>query len=190
MDDEARRARDREYKRRWREANPEKDREAKRRYDQSARGRARNAEAARRWRAENPEKHLEGLRAWRAANPEYRARKDREKAHGPDIHEAVDAMWLAQEGRCYLCRKQLEPGRRTHIDHDHTCCGPRRSCARCRRGLACDNCNVVLSRVNDDPDLLRKIADNFAPVLASTRARIALEPVQPALPVTNQPVSP
>ena len=39
-------------------------------------------------------------------------------------------------------------------------------------------CNILLGRVNDDPAVLRKIADNFEAVLQSTRERIAAKPVQ------------
>ena len=117
-------------------------------------------------------------------NLEYR---DRQRAahkrftHGPDYEAAYKAMWDAQGGRCYLCLKPLVPGRNTHVEHDHSCCGPAKTCPFCRRGLACSRCNTTIGMAEDNPDLLRLIADNQEAVLGPTRARIAAKPQQDAL---------
>jgi len=73
--------------------------------------------------------------------------------------EDRDVMWDAQDGRCYLCGGELERGRRSHVEHDHSCCGKDRSCPVCRRGLACWECNFVVGYARDDPARLRRIAD-------------------------------
>ncbi len=79
--------------------------------------------------------------------------------------------------------------RRSVIDHDHDCCRPmptRRgvrtgSCSYCRRGLACERCNHVIGHAGDDPERLRRIADNLAAVLPTVAARLARKPQQVTL---------
>lgn len=90
------------------------------------------------------------------------------------------AMWEAQGGCCYLCGDEMTG--RVVVDHDHGCCPDRNSCSFCRRGLACDSCNVLIGYALDDPDRLERIAANLRPVLAATRARIATKPLQGQLP--------
>ncbi len=108
---------------------------------------------------------------------EYR-RRDFLRRHGPGIIAAIGTMWTEQDGRCYLCGEPLRPGRDLHIDHDHSCCPRNKSCSYCRRGLACARCNTLIGLAEDDPDLLRKIADSLAPVLKLTRDRIMARPEQ------------
>jgi hypothetical protein len=71
------------------------------------------------------------------------------------------AMWEQQQGLCYLCEQPLPPGKGTVIDHDHSCCPKHKSCAKCRRGLACFQCNVAVGMAGDDPERLALIARNF-----------------------------
>lgn len=76
--------------------------------------------------------------------------------------EEWDGMWAAQDGRCCYCEDALPVSRRqVHVDHDHRCCPPKRSCSRCRRGLTCQNCNFVVGNGLDDPDRLETIARNL-----------------------------
>lgn len=146
---EEKRARQREYDRRFEAAHPERRRQQK-------------IDKARRWNEKNPERFSELKRT------ESRARHLR--MHGLTAGE-LDELRQQQDGRCYLCGDDLQPGRGTHIDHDHACC-EKGSCNFCRRGLACYRCNVLIGFADDDPELLMKIARNFAPVLAATRSRI------------------
>lgn len=141
-------------------------------------------EADRRWRAANRERVSGYNRQYRRAHPEvFRAAEARRRARGrrpppntprynwehrlKTVHgmTAADwqAMWDAQAGRCYLCEDPL-PDRRgqVSIDHDHSCCGPAASCARCRRGLACRACNLVAGLAGDDPARLARITANLA----------------------------
>ena len=115
----------------------------------------------------SPEAYAEKRRA--KENDRVRGQRDPERAraynlraqHGMSLQE-WDAMWRAQDGRCCYCEQTLpaEP-RQVHIDHDHRCCPPKRSCILCRRGLACQNCNFVVGNAGDDPDRLELIARNL-----------------------------
>lgn len=75
-------------------------------------------------------------------------------AHGL-TPEQKTALILKQGGRCAGCLSVLEDG---HVDHDHRCCGPRKSCERCRRGILCGDCNRALGLVRDDPETLCRLA--------------------------------
>ena len=86
-------------------------------------------------------------------------------------------LWTDQRGRCYLCSDPLSRGDRSRslvvVDHDHRCsCGRFRSCRWCRRGLACLRCNVLIGMADDDPERLRRIADN----LERAQKRVVLQP--------------
>ena len=58
-------------------------------------------------------------------------------------------------GGCCVCGSMD----RLSIDHDHACCPTNKTCGKCIRGVLCDQCNVVLGRVKDDPVRLRALAD-------------------------------
>lgn len=62
---------------------------------------------------------------------------------------------IDQHGGCACCGDVLVPGRETHVDHDHTCCGGRRPCGKCFRGVLCRACNLMLGHAKDDPARLR-----------------------------------
>lgn len=55
----------------------------------------------------------------------------------------------AVEKGCPICKRV---GVELHVDHDHSCCGPRkfRLCGNCTRGLICGNCNRALGLFRDD----------------------------------------
>lgn len=94
-------------------------------------------------------------------------REDAKHGHGV---RAV--MWREQDGCCYLCGRELGPHRMAVIEHDHRCCPPNKSCAVCRRGLACYPCNSIIGLAADDPDLLETIARNLRPALAAVTERL------------------
>lgn len=170
------RARAREYSRRWSEKNRGKDR------DRARRQRAENPEYQRLWQAENREKQREYGRRYRAANRERVNAFGLRRVHGL-LPEELAQIYEAQAGACYLCGDLL-PGDRSawRIDHDHRCsCGPRKSCRYCRRGIACDDCNVLIGRALDDPARLRRIADNLEAALADVTRRLASKAVQEEL---------
>lgn len=65
--------------------------------------------------------------------------------------EQIDALVAAQGDACAICGN----GRRAHRDlaigHDHT--------TGKLRGLLCQDCNMGIGQLKDDPALLRKAAD-------------------------------
>ena len=94
----------------------------------------------------------------------------RYKRHGCDWNDEFARLWQAQDGKCYLCEGPLGPDQADcHVDHDHSCCPSGRSCEKCRRGLAHPLCNWIVGYAGDDPDRLRRIADNLE--AANTRLR-------------------
>ena len=97
--------------------------------------------------------------------------------HGPHIAADWAAMWEAQQGRCYLCERDMDPDD-AHVEHWHGCAahGPKKSCRACRRGLAHQPCNLVVGHAADDPSLLRIIADNLERANADIAARQAVMP--------------
>lgn len=149
--------------------------------------RERQREAGRRWTARNPEKIREKRR-----RPETRETQRRWKASHPErMMVARHGMWPEdlmrmfneQQGKCYLCRELLPAdSSKWNIDHDHRCPHPRNnSCGRCRRGLAHRDCNVLIGMALDDPDMLRRIADNLEVALAEVSRRLIDKPQQSEL---------
>lgn len=153
-------------------------------------------------RVKDPAKYNARQRAWRAANPDkVRDGKRRERAasrarypfnavlrkHGITLEEWV-TLWDAQAGQCYLCRRPMSKDLMSKdgavIDHDHSCCGPRKSCRFCRRGLACRLCNIVIGGAHDDPGRLRLIADNLEAAMRAAAERPARRPI--ALPLWDE----
>jgi recombination endonuclease VII len=63
----------------------------------------------------------------------------------------------AQNNRCAICGDSFVTN--PDIDHDHTCCGKKKSCSKCRRGLLCRQCNMTIGKMKESPALLRKAAD-------------------------------
>lgn len=130
--------------------------------------------------AADPEPAKEASRRWREAHPGYRvARKtvlgsmdaaDVKYQYGL-TPERVAELLEAQQGCCYLCGEPLEVGkpRSIHIDHDHSCCRGRRSCGTCIRGLACHPCNTGIGAFGDNPERMRRVADNLE--MANRRLR-------------------
>lgn len=68
--------------------------------------------------------------------------------------EWFDAKLVEQNNRCALCRKLFE--NTPHLDHDHRCCPPLRSCDKCRRDLLCEDCNLGLGRFKENIKTLKK----------------------------------
>ena len=113
--------------------------------------------------------------------PEQRAKERLKWRHGISP-ETWQKMWDQQEGCCYLCEQPL-PNNTSEvmIDHDHAHCAPNSSCPLCQRGLACKRCNWAIGVVADNPDLLRRIADNLERVMPIVKARITAAPQQDPL---------
>src|SRR5262245_38986390 len=63
--------------------------------------------------------------------------------------EQFEAMFVAQDGTCAICKDflKLEQSSRIKIDHDHV--------YNKVRAILCDRCNRGLGQFRDNPDLLR-----------------------------------
>jgi hypothetical protein len=166
----------RERKRLYQRAYRDKDREALHR--RNGEYYERHREEIRTQQGEHYERNREAVlsqqREYYQANREQRLTARMRRVHGPFISADWAAMWDQQEGRCYLCRRELT-GRRAIIDHDHGCCPEERSCRSCRRGLACDQCNIAVGMAADDPARLRRIADNLETAQQAVAARLRSE---------------
>ena len=116
------------------------------------------------------------MRRNRPGREELRIRALR-RIHGM-FPEDWETMLAAQDGCCYLCGDPLpDDPAKIAIDHDHRCCGPRRSCPACRRGLTHRACNQLIGLAAEDPARLHRIADK----LAEAQQRTGPFPEQPAL---------
>lgn len=105
---------------------------------------------------------LRGVR-WKQYAAEHGLSGDwrRARNYGMSRYE-LHTLYLQQDGRCYLCGDPLPTNlAKTVIEHDHSCCGLGGSCGQCVRGIACSPCNRLIAAANDDPDRLRRIADNL-----------------------------
>lgn len=183
--------------------DPEKEQERQRRRRRTPEWQDYHREYGKQWRAENPDKQAEYDRRYRTVSPgKASAKKERYRASDPERARRNDRQsktWLThglrpddwarkfaeQEGRCCYCRRPLSPagGREVVVDHDHTCCGPRKSCSACQRGLACAACNKIIGLAYEDPEVLETIAASLRILAAQARARIAGKPVQVELPI-------
>lgn len=169
----ANRARIREADRAWRQENAEQQAERKRLRADAERADPERA-AARRARNHayylaNREKILEQKRQSATGTAE-RSRS----AHGVEWAALFEGLWEAQAGLCYLCKQPLDrdASRQVHLDHDHRCCPLGRSCERCRRGLACKSCNLIIGLAQDNPERLRQIAEALALAAESVTLRM------------------
>lgn len=61
------------------------------------------------------------------------------------------------QGQSCVCGKTEE--KKWSLDHDHLCCPYGSSCGKCIRGILCSECNLLLGKVRDSSDTLRKLAD-------------------------------
>lgn len=169
LQDEERRARQREANRRWlaKPGNREKATAAGRRWRATPEGaqriqeleqsrteesRARHRETNRQWHADNQEQHIESSRQWKAENPERRRvtqrRYDLKRNYGMTPEE-YDALLRKQDFKCAICGTE-ESGRRGSsglaVDHDH-------KTGRVR-GLLCSPCNAALGAFRDDYEII------------------------------------
>jgi hypothetical protein len=135
---------------------------------------------------QTPERKLEYDREYRKRNHwrrtgDIRWAENLKHRHGMDPAQ-WQAMYDEQNGECYLCRHPLPEDRgKIAIDHDHGHCSGRRSCRTCVRGLACDSCNKGISQFGDDPERMRRAADNLERAQAIIQALRIGKPEQPSL---------
>ncbi len=162
-------------------AAPEKYRADRRRYVEANRDSV-NKRQRDRFR-DNPEPYRERNREWRLSNPDQvkanNKRGNLRWRHGID-EAAWAAMWEAQEGKCRYCRRALDET--AVVEHWHECGTgheqQEKSCPACRRGLACQSCNITIGLVKDDPDRLALMAENLRIANAEVQERQKNAPEQ------------
>jgi len=121
---------------------------------------------------EERERRAQQNRDWYRRNPrppEKTAEQHYRHRYGLTLEQRA-RMMEDQQGLCYLCSEPL-PGdkRKVHTDHDRSCCRGSRSCGTCIRGLACEGCNTAIGSLGDDPERMRRVADNLE--MANRRLR-------------------
>lgn len=72
--------------------------------------------------------------------------------------DQYNAFSKEQNHACAICGGTNKNGKVLAVDHDHACCPGGRSCGSCVRGLLCNDCNLSIGRMNDDPTRLVKAA--------------------------------
>jgi hypothetical protein len=88
------------------------------------------------------------MRAWRRRYPANYRRAHLRRTFGIDIGH-YDTMLRAQGGVCGICHCPPN-GKPFHVDHEHT--------SNRIRGLLCDNCNMAIGLLQDDPEITRRAA--------------------------------
>jgi Recombination endonuclease VII len=135
--------------RRWRKNNRLRDRENGRRWRKNNLKKARAKTRA--WYAKNREYQLSKNATWYKKNKEHVNRRVRNRRHGI-TQEQYDKKIQEQDNRCAVCHKVFD--RTPHVDHNHACCPKLRSCDKCRRGLLCSACNVMIGMAKDSKEIL------------------------------------
>jgi hypothetical protein len=158
-------------------AEPNPDAKARKR-EYYLRNRDRALEYQRQYELRNRERKREYKRQWNAKNRDKnRGYNQKYRGLGLDFDVTWAAMWDAQQGRCYLCERPMDPAEAV-TEHWHGCAAHEStgSCRRCQRGLAHSNCNRAIGFAGDDPAILRIIADNLERANADIKARQAVMP--------------
>lgn len=179
----------RERARKYRAAHPEKVQEAQRKYhaSMSEEAKARKRERDQRYRDANREQVRTWNREWYRRNP--RSLEQNQTMHWRARYGLTPERWTSmlaeQDGCCYLCGEPLDLGatRKIHVDHDHSCCRGNRSCGRCVRGLACEECNHGIGQFGDDPERMRRVADALTAAIERLATEREAWPVQEELPM-------
>lgn len=101
----------------------------------------------------NRSRLLERARVYAERNPERKKQSNRRsvlREHGISSH-TYDAMLVAQEGRCAICRRTPKQvycrGDKLSVDHCHA--------TGHLRGLLCTKCNAALGALDDNVDSLQ-----------------------------------
>lgn len=131
--------------------------------ERAKRYRAKNAEKVRAYKQRPEVKAAEAARMVRVrANlsdeDKARVRNETRRSHlrrNYGLTEAAyDAMLVAQNGVCAICKKPDTNKRwsgRLHVDHCHR--------TGAVRALLCTRCNITLGRIEESPELARAIID-------------------------------
>lgn len=143
--EEKRRAYNRAYYAKTRDAQNE----ASKRYYREHRDEIR--ERRRIYHFENREKQLEKMRVYGKASRARRLGLAREKRYGLTQGE-FDALLFSQGYKCAACGEDKATAKQDwHLDHCHS--------TKKVRGILCPHCNVAIGYAKDSPEKLRRMAD-------------------------------
>jgi hypothetical protein len=84
-------------------------------------------------------------------NPKDKAWKSRLQHNYGLSSSEYNTFLKKQEGKCAICKKTLEEGKRLSVDHSHH--------SGRVRGLLCSNCNIGIGHFFDKPELLLSAYD-------------------------------
>lgn len=107
-------------------------------------------ECSRQWHKARPGYVQKKNAEWRRKNPTYSLDWARRTKLGVTPDD-VARMMTSQHGKCAGCTRSFGAELREHVDHCHT--------TGRVRGLLCRRCNVSLGHFDDDPTILRRLAD-------------------------------
>lgn len=106
------------------------------------------------WRAKNLEEQLTKQKSYYQRDKEKQLKwsKNRRFERFGVNQEWYDNKFASQGRKCEICGSTdpKGPATRFAIDHNHSCCGEKMACAKCRRGLLCFPCNSRLSRIESE----------------------------------------
>lgn len=85
---------------------------------------------------------------WRQRYPAKYRRYHLRTKFGIDL-ATYDKLLRQQDGLCAICQSAPN-GKPFHVDHDHS--------SHVIRGLLCDNCNMAIGLLQDDPEMIRRAA--------------------------------
>jgi len=107
-------------------------------------------EKSQKWYLKNKDIVIERSKKWALENKEKRQEIVRKnylsKKYGLTLEQEI-AMKLAQNNSCAICKIELLPRHKTHIDHCHK--------TGKVREILCNNCNVMLGHAKDSEDILK-----------------------------------
>jgi Recombination endonuclease VII len=101
--------------------------------------------------------HRDAVKGRRRKAHETRTRRD----YGITPEE-YQALYEAQGGRCYGCRRATGRSKALAVDHNHLCTEghpPNQGCRKCVRGLLCSTCNRLIGWYRDDPAAFERMAE-------------------------------
>lgn len=82
-----------------------------------------------------------------AKNNKHRVRFNRvKKAYGISSEQYLKLI-IEQNNCCDICKKPLDNGKHTCVDHNHS--------TGAVRGILCNNCNFILGHAKDNSDILK-----------------------------------
>jgi hypothetical protein len=96
----------------------------------------------------SPQQRAAWMRDWRKRNPDKERATQRRaflKRRYGLTPEEYQAMVVAQEGRCAICRREA---RELVVDHNHA--------TKVVRALLCDQCNVMLGMAGESVETLQR----------------------------------